>query len=153
MSETPLQLLDRFRQAMLEFSADSLADLFSDDAVYEFVFWAPQGGPSQRYDGREEIRANFKAAWGAVSTPPLTGFSKVVVHETTDPEVVICEAEMDGANPQNGKPFSSRVMLVLRARGGRIVHLRDYPDVLRTAAGVGRLDPLFDRARAELADG
>lgn len=60
---------------------------------------------------------------------------------------------MDGVNPSNGKPFSSRVVLVLRAVDGRIVHMRDYPDVLRTAAGLGRLTPLFDSIRAESENG
>lgn len=151
MTATPRHLLDRFQQAMLEFSADSLADLFADEAVYEFVFWTPHRGPSQRYDGREEIRAGFTAAWGSLSKPPLTGFRDVRVHETTDADVVISEGEMDAVNHATGQPFSSRFVLVLRARDGRIVHLRDYSDVLRTAAGLGRLPQLFDQVQAESA--
>jgi hypothetical protein len=148
MPATPRDLLDRFQQAMLEFSADSLADLFADDAAYEFVFWTPHRGPAQRYDGREEIRAGFTAAWGLVPGPPLTGFREVRVHETADPEVIICESEMDAVNHATGQPFTSRFVLVLRARDGRITHLRDYSDVLATAAGLGRLTQLFDQARA-----
>ncbi|MEV1202472.1 nuclear transport factor 2 family protein [Microbispora rosea] len=151
MPATPRDLLDRFQQAMLDFSADALADLFADEAIYEFVFWTPHRGPSQRYDGREEIRVGFRAAWGSVSKPPLTGFGEVCVHETADPEVIISEGEMDGVNHATGRPFTSRFVLVLRARDGRIVHLRDYSDVLRTAAGLGRLTPLFDQVRAESA--
>ncbi|MGW5262245.1 nuclear transport factor 2 family protein [Microbispora sp. NPDC004025] len=151
MLATPRQLLDRFHQAMLDFSPDSLADLFADEATYEFVFWAPHRGESQRYDGRAEIRAGFRAAWASVSEPPLTGFGAMCVHETADAEVVISEGEMDGVNPATGQPFSSRFVLVLRARDGRIVHLRDYSDVLRTAAGLGRLTQLFEQVRAEPA--
>jgi uncharacterized protein len=121
MPESPRDLLGRFQQATLDFSADSLADLFADEAVYEFVFWTPHRGPSQRYQGREEIRAGFAAAWGSVSKPPLTGLREVRVHETADAEVVICEG----------------------------VHLRDYSDVLRTAAGLGRLPQLFEMVRAD----
>ncbi|GII64558.1 hypothetical protein Skr01_46430 [Sphaerisporangium krabiense] len=151
MPETPRHLLDRFHQAMLDFSPDSLADLFAGEAVYEFVFWTPHRGPSQRYDGREEIRAGFRAAWASVSRPPLTGLREVRVHETADAEVIICEGEMDVVNHETGRPFTSRYLLVLRARDGRIVHLRDYSDVLRTAAGLGRLTRLFDQAHAASA--
>ncbi|MFI7040700.1 nuclear transport factor 2 family protein [Microbispora rosea] len=103
MPATPRDLLDRFQQAMLDFSADALADLFADEAIYEFVFWTPHRGPSQRYDGREEIRVGFRAAWGSVSKPPLTGFGEVCVHETADPEVIISEGEMDGVNHATGR--------------------------------------------------
>jgi ketosteroid isomerase-like protein len=151
MPESPRHLLDRFQQAMLDFSPNSLADLFADEAIYEFVFWTPHRGPSQRYDGREEIRAGFSAAWGSVSKPPLTGFSEVRVHETADAEVVISEGVMDAVNHETGQPFTSRFVLVLRSRDGRIVHLRDYSDVLRTAGGLGRLPQLFDMVCAESA--
>jgi hypothetical protein len=51
VAATPRELLDRFQQAMLDFSPDSLADLFADEAIYEFVFWTPHRGPSQRMTG------------------------------------------------------------------------------------------------------
>jgi hypothetical protein len=75
----------------------------------------------------------------------------VRVHDTADAEVVIAEGVMDAVNHETGQPFTSRFVLVLRSRDGRIVHLRDYSDVLRTAAGLGRLPQLFDMVRAESA--
>jgi uncharacterized protein len=143
---TPRQLLGRFRQAMLDFSPDALADLFSPDAIYEFPFLAPQR-ETQRYDGRDQIRAGFARAWESVRPSPLTGVRDVCVHDTVDPEVIIAEQELDAVNHATGQPFSSAFLLVLRARHGEIVHLRDYSDVLRTSAGLGRLPQLFDRLR------
>lgn len=147
MPATPRQLLDRFQQAMLAFSPDALADLFAEDAVYEFVFWAPHRGPSQRYDGREQIRAGFTQAWGSVRQPPLTGFRDVRVHDTTDPEVIISEHEVSAVNHATGQEFIHRFLLILRARDSHITHLRDYADQLRVSAGLGRLSQLFDQLR------
>ena len=71
MSAPPRHLLGRFRQAMLDSSPDALADLFSPDAIYEFPFLAPQR-ETQRYDGREQIRAGFTRAWEPLRPSPLT---------------------------------------------------------------------------------
>lgn len=143
-SATPRQLLVRFRQAMLDFSPDAFADLFSSDAIYEFPFLVPHR-ETQRYDGREQIRAGFTRAWASARPSPLKGIRDVRVHDTADPEVIVAEQEMDAINHQTGRLFTSAFLLVLRARHGEIVHLRDYSDVLRTSAGLGRLPQLFDR--------
>jgi ketosteroid isomerase-like protein len=146
---TARQLLGGFRQAMLDASPDALADLFSQDAVYEFPFLVPHR-ETQRYDGREQIRAGFTRAWASAGPRwPLKGIRDVCVHDTADPEVVIAEQEMDAVNHETGQPFTSALLLVLRARDGQIVHLRDYSDVLRTSAGLGRLPQLFDRLQTE----
>ncbi|MEU7909596.1 nuclear transport factor 2 family protein [Microbispora bryophytorum] len=73
------------------------------------------------------------------------------VHETADAEVIISEGETNAVDHATGRPFISRFVLVMRVRDGRIVHLRDYSDVLRTAAGLGRLTQLFEQVRAESA--
>jgi ketosteroid isomerase-like protein len=131
---------------MLDFSPDALADLFSPDAVYEFPFLAPHR-ETQRYDGREQIRAGFTRAWASFRPSPLTNVRDVCVHDTTDPEVIIAEEELDAVNRATGHPFTSAFLLILRARQGEIVHLRDYSDVLRTSAGLDRLPQLLDSLR------
>jgi uncharacterized protein len=145
---SPRDLLDRFFQAMLDGSADDLADLFSEEAVYEFGFLVPHRD-TQQYDGREQIRAGFAQAWATLRPLPLQRIRELYVHDSTDPEVVIAEEKMDGINHQTGVPFTSAFVLVLRARNGKIVHLRDYSDVLRTTAGLGRLPQLFERLQGQ----
>lgn len=75
---TPQQLLAAFQQALLDFSPDDLADLFAADATYEFPFLAPQRG-TDRYNGRDAIRAGFSRVWGSLPAPPVTGFRDVRV--------------------------------------------------------------------------
>lgn len=136
--DSPRSVLERFGAAVQAFSPDALANLFSEDATYEFPFLNPNR-PS-RYDGREAIRAGFREVWtpGRVKV----GAIRSVVHETTDPEVVIEEGELDATSTATGRGFVSRFVLVARVRAGRIVHLRDYTDALRVARALDRLPSL-----------
>jgi NADPH2:quinone reductase len=137
-SETPRAALAKFVAAMEAFSADALADVFAEDAIYEFPFLNP--ARPERYDGREAIRAGFRAVWipGRVRIDDV----RTTIHDTSDPEVVIAEGELDATHVETGRSFASRFVLVVRARGGRIVHLRDYMDAIRIARGMGRLPEL-----------
>nr|WP_257980602.1 nuclear transport factor 2 family protein [Streptomyces sp. CB02959] len=60
---TPHEVLTCYYQAMLDKSPDDLADLYSIDAVHEFPFASPGFPPS--FEGREAVRAGYRAAWGA----------------------------------------------------------------------------------------
>lgn len=85
------------------------------------------GGSStpERYQGREEIRAGFGTAWS--STPVrVTEIRSIVVHESTDSEVIIAEQEAAATIVGIGQRFAVPFLLVIRARGGLIVHVRDY---------------------------
>src|SRR5262245_59464302 len=89
----PREVLARYRRAMLDKSADDLADLYAVDAVHEFPFLSP--GMPARYNGREEVRAGYKAAWGASPARPER-IREVAVHESTDPEVITVEQVVAG---------------------------------------------------------
>ena len=128
MSRTPRQLLAAFQQAMLDFSADDLANLFTHDAVYEFPFLAPQRS-ADHLDGREAIRADFSRVWGSLPAPPVTGFRDVRIYDTADPDTVIAELEFDVVDHLSGTRFTSRSVLILHSQDGDIHHLRDYSDV------------------------
>jgi len=137
----PRQALAAFHQAMLDASPDDLADLHAIDAIYEFPFLNP--ARPARYEGREQIRAGFREAWGTFTGRPLKSIHDVVVHETTDAEVIIAEQQFDVVPGSAGRRFTSSFLLVLRVRDGLIVHTRDYADTLRTARGTGRLPALL----------
>jgi uncharacterized protein len=142
MTDSPRNVFARFQDAMLAFSADDFADLFTTDAQYEFACLAPHRQTS-RYDGREAIRAGFRQAWSSVNGRGVAAFREVRIHETTDPEVLIAEADLDAMNPETGRTFLARFVAILRVRDGQIVHLREYADVLRVFRGLGRLPDLY----------
>jgi uncharacterized protein len=132
----PREVLARYQQAMLDKSADDLADLYAVDAVHEFPFLSP--GMPERYQGREEVRAGYRAAWGASPVQPRE-IRDVVVHESTDPEVITVEQVVTGTVATNGRFFRIPGLLVIRVRSGRIVHVRDYMDGLGVAHAMDRL--------------
>ncbi|MFJ5528292.1 nuclear transport factor 2 family protein [Streptomyces sp. NPDC093261] len=132
----PLGVLARYRRAMLDRSADDLADLYAVDAVHEFPFLFP--GMPARLHGREEVRAGYRAAWDA--SPALPGqILEVAVHPSTDPEVITVEQTVTGTVAGTGQPFAFPGLLVMRVRGGALVQVRDYMDGLGVAQALGRL--------------
>ncbi|MGW0683871.1 nuclear transport factor 2 family protein [Streptomyces sp. NPDC002754] len=136
----PRDVLARFHRAMLDKSADDLADLYAADAVHEFPFLGFPGMP-ERYQGREEVRAGYRAAWGASPAQPQR-IDDVRVHESADPELITVEHVVVGTASTTGRTFSFPGLLVLRVRSGLIVHVRDYMDGLRIAHTLGRLPAL-----------
>ncbi|MEB8336010.1 nuclear transport factor 2 family protein [Streptomyces endophyticus] len=146
----PRDVLARFHRAMLDKSADDLADLYAADAVHEFPFLGFPGMP-ERYQGREEVRAGYRAAWGASPAQPQS-IDDVRVHESTDPELITVEQVVAGTVTTTGRTFSFPGLLVLRVQNGRIVHVRDYMDGLRIAHTMGRLTTVvagLEAGRAE----
>jgi ketosteroid isomerase-like protein len=132
----PREVLARYQRAMLDKSADDLADLYAVDAVHEFPFLFP--GMPERYQGREEVRAGYRVAWDASPAQPQE-IRQVVVHENTDPEVIVVEQVVSGTVTTTGQPFSFPGLLVIRVRNSQIVHVRDYMDGLGVAHAMDRL--------------
>ncbi|BAU85336.1 hypothetical protein SLA_4448 [Streptomyces laurentii] len=124
---TPHEVLDRFHQAMLDKSADDLADLYAVDAVHEFPFTAPGFPP--RYEGREAVRAGYRAAWGA-SPVQVLEVRRTAVHETAEPGVLVAEHVVVAALPAKDATFTVPGLLVLHVRDGLLTRVRDYMDGL-----------------------
>ncbi|WP_084259143.1 nuclear transport factor 2 family protein [Microtetraspora malaysiensis] len=133
---TPREVLARYHQAMIDRSADDLADLYADDAAHAFPFRVP--GAPERLDGREEVRAFYRAAWGD-SPVRLTKIEDVVVHPAADPEVIVGEWVGVGSLNPDGRPFRATGLLLGRVRDGKIIDMRDYMDVFGTYGALGRL--------------
>ncbi|KIF70935.1 hypothetical protein HY68_23805 [Streptomyces sp. AcH 505] len=127
---TPREVLACYYRAMLDKSADDLADLYAVDAVHEFPFTSP-GFPA-RYEGREAVRAGYRAAWGA-SPVQVEEIRKTAACETADPEVIIAEHVVVGTLPTGRTTFTVPGLLVLHVHNGLITRVRDYMDGLRVA--------------------
>jgi ketosteroid isomerase-like protein len=120
-SPGPAEVFGRLITGISEGRWHELADLYAEDVVVEM----PMDPRRTRTDGREAVRQRFAAAadgWFELRA------HDVIVHATTDPEVVIAEFEYDGLNRTTGKKFTVANVQVLRVRGGRIVASRDYHD-------------------------
>ena len=56
----------------------------------------------------------------------IQGFPKQVVHQSTDPDVVIAEFEAEGVVVATGEPYRAAYIVVVTTRDGEIVSYRDY---------------------------
>ncbi|MFJ2234322.1 nuclear transport factor 2 family protein [Streptomyces sp. NPDC087859] len=125
---SPREVLARYYRAMVDKSADDLADLYAVDAVHEFPFAVPGFPP--RYDGREAVRAGYQVAWGA-SPARVDEIRKVAAYETTEPGVIVAEHVVAGSVlsvPPRRTVFTVPGLLILHVHDGLITRARDYMD-------------------------
>lgn len=129
----PRDVLARYRQASIDQSVDEMSRLYARDAVHEFPF-TTAGLPS-RLVGRADIVRWIAAGWQA---NPLTyeRYRTLAIHDTGDPETIVVEQEALGRGATTGE-FALPNIVVLTARDGEIVHLRDYVNILAAAAAIG----------------
>ena len=129
----PREVLERLRQASVSQSADELSQVYAADAVHEFPFTRP-GLPS-RLSGRDEIVNWITAGWQAY---PLKyeRYRTLAIHDTSDPATIIVEQEALGVSAATGE-FALPNLVVLTARHGQIVRLRDYVSIPAAAAALG----------------
>jgi ketosteroid isomerase-like protein len=119
---TPREVFERLLRGITEGSLDTLGDLYAEDAAVELPFARPA---PLRLEGREQLRARFE---GAGEIPLEFEARNVVVHETTDPEVIVAEFDYVGRAKTTGRPFQAANIQVLRVRDGKIVASRDFHD-------------------------
>ena len=124
MSDAKPTIVDMLTGALgdrVDPAAKSFVDMMSEDFVMEFPYARP--GMPTRVEGRAAVLAHLVKVGGDVS---VDSASNLVVHETVDPEVVILEFDGHGRSMRTGEPYEQRYISVIRARGGKIVHFKDY---------------------------
>jgi ketosteroid isomerase-like protein len=137
MTVTSREIVEQVLRAGRELDFDTFAGLMAPDGYIEWPY-RPVGVPA-RLQGRAEIRRFLtEAAEGFIR---FDEFRNVVMHETTDPEVVIVEYEAHGAVVMTGAPFRQTVIAVFRVRDGQVLSYRDYinPLPLMEALRAGRV--------------
>ncbi|TCC45422.1 nuclear transport factor 2 family protein [Kribbella pittospori] len=130
------EILSRYRRAIIDLSADDLAELYAVDAVHEFPFLFP--GMPDRLAGREQIRAAYRAAWAASAVQPRE-LLDVAAHSCSAGSVLVVEQVVVGQHRTTEEPFELPGVLVLHIRDGQLVRVRDYLDGLAVARAAGRL--------------
>lgn len=140
---TPRDVFAALSDGISEGRFGELSALYAEDTVVEH----PQGVPRPtRLIGRAVIHERFTSVLAA--TVRLKR-KNVVVHETTDPEVIVAEYEYDAESVETGRTTTTANIQMLRVRDGLIVHSRDYHDFLRLAAirdGVDLLVKAYEQA-------
>lgn len=115
---TAAEVFDLVRRAGERGDLDAYLDLLADDMVMEWMY--PYPGFPSRMEGGQQLR-EFYGAMADRVRGSRSEFRDVVVHQSTDPEVVIAEFTRD----LPGAP-AVLYIVVIRVRDGKIVHYRDY---------------------------
>jgi ketosteroid isomerase-like protein len=110
--------------ALIGKDMDRWLALFADDAVVEFPYAMP--GMPARLEGKAAIDTYFR--------PAPQSFLGLAFHDlrrylTPDPDVVLAEVHGTATIAATGKHYEQDYVMVLRTRGGKIVHYREYWNV------------------------
>lgn len=139
MSATAQEIFGRYLHAgALTRDAAALADLFTEDGVYEAPLVPPGHVFPRRLAGRDAIRTAMAAYYRRPPDPqnPIAkgtvdvARSGFVLHDTADADVFI--AEIDTVVDVAGDTVSTSLLQIFRLREGKIALLRDYfaPDIV-----------------------
>jgi uncharacterized protein len=128
--ETPAAVFRRALDFLLAHDMAGFTSLYADDAVMEFPF-APPGWP-QRLQGREAVESYLD---GYTDRFDIQRVLDLVMHETTDPKVIVAELAIGGRVLPSGEAYTARYVAVLTVAGDRIRHYRDYWNPLPLVEG------------------
>jgi ketosteroid isomerase-like protein len=120
---TPAEVFESYQQVGNNSDVDGFLDLLDDDVLMEWMYPIP-GFPSQMR-GRETLREFYGRHSSRVGSHRNT-YRDAVLHQSTDPEVIIGEYMRDMTAVDTGETTTKACVAVMRIRDGRILHFRDY---------------------------
>jgi ketosteroid isomerase-like protein len=129
MTDTSREIVERMLRAGREQDTETFVGLMAPEGYIEWPY-RPAGVPA-RLQGRAEIRRFLTGA--AKGFIRFDEYRNVVLHETTDPEVIIVEYEAHGTVMATGAPFQQTIIAVFRVHNGQILSYRDYINPLPLA--------------------
>ncbi|MEV0006377.1 nuclear transport factor 2 family protein [Micromonospora sp. NPDC050980] len=132
MPASSREVVERVLRAGREQDVEAFVALMAPQGCIEWPF-RPAGVPG-RAQGHAQIRRHLTEAANALVT--IDEHRDLVLHETTDPEVVVVEYEARGSVVATNAPFEQTVIAVFRVRDGRIVSYRDYINPLALLAAL-----------------
>jgi uncharacterized protein len=130
---SPREIFARLLDGVTGRALDDLHLLYAEDAIVEHPFATTA---ARRLEGREALRQHFAGAAGA---PLEMHASNIVIHDTTDPEVIVAEFDYHGRVTTTGRTFTIPNIFVIRVHDGQIVSSRDYVNHAALAAAFDRL--------------
>lgn len=144
MAVSSREIVERVLRAGRELDVEAMVGLMAPEGYIEWPF-RPAGVPG-RLQGRSEIRSHLTQTADTLIT--FDEYRNVVMHETTDPEVVIVEYEAYGTVVTTGAPFEQTVIAVFRVRDGQILSYRDYINPLPLAEALAGVVHRVDQDQA-----
>jgi ketosteroid isomerase-like protein len=144
-SARPREVALRLLQAAISPHPEDMADCYAAEVVIEMPFAIPGIMPQRTQTTREDLRARF-ASGSAIRR--YTNLDRSVIHETTDPEVIIADYDLHGHLVATGETFTMSYLMILTIRDGQITRSRDYTDPIAGARILGRVPQLIEALTA-----
>ena len=121
--DTPREVAEKLVAGISAGHVDEVSKLYAEDCVIEvpYAFGAAPAG----IEGGHAVREHFGRA-GQV--PFVLRARDLVVHETTDPELVVSEWDYEVTAKATGRTATVANVQLLRVREGLIVHSKDFHD-------------------------
>ncbi|MER6943799.1 nuclear transport factor 2 family protein [Nonomuraea sp. NPDC000554] len=135
---TPRQVVTQLLHLTATGPREEMADLFAEDAVFEFPFLPP--GMPQEEQNRATFRTHLKV--GAL-IQRFESVDNVEIRETTDPDVVVLEYRLHSRVTATGKQFTHQIIMVARVRDGLITWSRNYSNPLDSVIAFDMVDDLL----------
>jgi ketosteroid isomerase-like protein len=125
--DSPRAVVAATHRALLDGDVAAFAQCFAEDAVVEFPFSVEPAVPP-RVEGRESIQKVATALGERFRRDGrrLRRFENLIVHETTDPEVLVVEFEALGEANDDSGAYRLPDIQVWRVRSGQVQSMRDY---------------------------
>jgi hypothetical protein len=101
------EVFERARRCVVASDANGFADLFATEGFMEFPFGGAVVELPACLEGRETIRRHIATALARSreSGRRLLGYDAIELHETTDPEVIIVEFDLEGEVTRTGQTY------------------------------------------------
>ncbi|WP_344266604.1 nuclear transport factor 2 family protein [Actinomadura napierensis] len=145
MTDTPRDVFLKLVHGVCEERWADVVDLYAERTDVCHPFFPLEASPMR---SREALRTHFGGGPQPYQGPTLRRRpTRINVHQTTDPEVIVAEFQYEGIVVETGEPFAIPAVFVMRVRDGKIVESRDYLDHLRSAAARGQLPEVLDAIR------
>jgi ketosteroid isomerase-like protein len=116
-----VDLVRRYQAWLAEERWDEWASLWSDDAVAEYPFAAPEG--TRRVEGRDAIVEHMRSARASIAIDGLTDFRP---HPCANRDDAVVELSITGRALSTGRPYDQSYVIIARSHAGRLTHWREY---------------------------
>jgi ketosteroid isomerase-like protein len=113
---------------------EAQAKLYADDMLYEFPFATDR---PRRIEGRDAFLAVMRPLWQLARQRhvKITGH-RGQIHETADPDFIVAECAFD--IEIDGRTIEGPFVQFFRARGGKIVAVREYFSAAARSEALGQ---------------
>ncbi|MFB5674898.1 nuclear transport factor 2 family protein [Paenibacillus terreus] len=133
------KIFHEFTESILNHDAARFAELFDEQAVFEYPF-APPGYP-EKLEGKDTIREYVEKFPEFIR---INRFSGPEIHEAANSNVIVIEFTCEGAMTASEKPYNQTYISVIHTKNGKIIRYKDYWNPLVVLESAGESNPLVN---------